>query len=151
MTEGHLALALAAAALGGALAWLAVVCTRVDADAPGRLVAELRVVQLGALLLAFAAATYLGLAVANPAAPGAGLDIALAIGFFVVAGLATTVWEPAGALTRLALAWSVHGAVDLAHAAGLLPVPAATPWYPTAAAMYDVIVAGLCYLPLLRR
>ena len=151
MTETHLALAVAAAALAGALAWLAILCTRTDAGGPERLVAEFRVVQLGSLLLAFAAAVYLGLAVANPATPGAGLDIALAIGFFVVAGLATTVWEPAAALTRLSLAWAAHGAVDIAHAAGLLPAAPATPWYPTAAAMFDVLVAGLCYVPLLRR
>ena len=151
MTEAHLALALAAAALGGALAWLAILCTRIDAGAPERLVVELRVVQLGSLLLAFAAAVYLGVAIAHPDTPGAGLDIALAIGFFLVAGLATTVWEPAAALVRLALAWAAHGAVDMAHAAELLPAPPATPWYPTAAAMYDVMVAGLCYVPLLRR
>lgn len=151
MTQAHLALALAAAALGGALAWLAILCTRIDAGAPERSVVELRVVQLGSLLLAFMAAVYAGVAVANPNAPGAGLDIALAIGFFVVAGLATTVWEPAAALTRLALAWAAHGAVDMAHTAELLPAPAATPWYPTACAMYDVVVAGLCYVPLLRR
>ena len=151
MTEAHLALALAAASLGGALAWLVILCTRVDAGFAERLVAELRVVQLAALLLAFAAAVYLGVAVASPATPGAGLDIALAIGFFVVAALAMTVWETEAALTRLALAWAAHGAVDLAHAAELLPAAAATPWYPTAAAMFDVIVAGLCYVPLLRR
>ena len=151
MTQAHFVLALAAAALGGALAWLAILCTRLDASAPERLVVELRVVQLGSLLLAFASAVYLGVAVANPGTPGAGLDIALATGFFVVAGLATTVWEPAAALPRLALAWAAHGAVDLAHAAELLPALAATPWYPTACAMYDVIVAGLCYVPVLRR
>ncbi|MCY4659084.1 MAG: hypothetical protein OXF93_04620 [Acidobacteria bacterium] len=151
MTQAHLALALAAAAFGGALAWLAILCTRIDAGDPERLVVELRVVQLGSLLLAIVAAVYLGVAVANPNAPGAGLDIALAMGFFVVAGLATTVWEPAAALPRLALAWAAHGAVDMAHAAALLPALAATPWYPTACAMYDVIVAGLCYVPLLRR
>ncbi len=151
MTEAHLVLALAAAALGGALAWLAILCSRLDAGAPERLVVELRVVQIGSLLLAFAAAVYLGVAVADPTAPGAGLDIALAIGFFVVAGLATAVWEPAAALARLALAWAAHGAVDMAHAVELLPAVAATPWYPAAAATYDVIVAGLCYLPLLRR
>lgn len=151
MTPAHLALALAAAAFAGALAWLAILSTRIDPGAPERLVVELRVVQLGSLLLAFVAAVYVGVAVAHPNAPGAGLDIALAMGFFVVAGLATTVWEPAAALPRLALAWAAHGAVDMAHAAALLPAVAATPWYPAAAATYDVIVAGLCYVPLLRR
>lgn len=151
MTPAHLALALAAAAPGAALAWLAILCARADAGMPERRVIELRVVQLASLLLAFKAGVYPGVAVADPAAPGAGLDIALAIGFFVISGLATTVWEPAAALVRLALAWAAHGVVDLAHAAELLPVPGATPWYPTACAMYDVVVAGLCYLPLLRR
>lgn len=151
MTEAHLALGLAAAGLGGTLAWFAIQCTRMEVGSPERLVVELRVVQLAALQLAFVAAVYLGVAIAIPDTRGAGLDIALAMGFFVVAGLATTVWEPAAGLTRLALAWAAHGAVGLAHAAELLPAVAGTPWYPTACAMYDVVVAGLCYVPLLRR
>ncbi len=150
MTEALRALVVGAIALGGALAWLAVLATRTDAASPQRLIAELRLAQFSALLLTLAAAVYVGLAIANEQVAGAGLDIALAIGFFVVAGLVTT-WEPVHALTALSIAWGAHGVVDLAHTADLLPAAIAPVWYPTACAIYDVAVAGLCYLPVLRR
>ena len=150
MTEAFRALVVAALALGGALAWLSVTAARADVTIPDRLVAELRLAQFSALLLTLAAAVYIGLAIAASDIPGAGLDVALTIGFFVLAALATT-WEPVRALTALALAWSAHGLVDLAHTADLLPAAIAPAWYPTACAIYDVVIAGLCYLPVLRR
>ena len=150
MSEALRALAFGSVALGGALAWLAIGAARMDVTAPDRLVAELRLAQFSALLLTLAAGIYVGLAVANPQVAGAGLDIALAIGFFVVAGLVTT-WEPVDALTALALAWGTHGLVDLAHTIDLLPATVAPAWYPTACAIYDVGIAGLCYLPVLKR
>lgn len=150
MSEGLRTLAFGSAALGGACAWLAVSATRVDAKSPERLVAEFRLAQFAALLLTLTAAVYVGLAVAHEHAAGVGLDIALATGFFVVAALSTT-WEPARALTTLAVAWSIHGIVDLAHTADLLPASVAPDWYPTACAIYDVCIAWLCYLPVLRR
>ena len=103
-----------------------------------------------ALLLALAAAVPIGLALGNDDAPGTGLVIAIAAGYFVVAALVTT-WEPVRALTALALAWSTHAVVDLAHAAGVLPPEIVPGWYPPACATYDVLVAALCYLPVLRR
>ena len=36
-------------------------------------------------------------------------------------------------------------------AAGLLPPEIVPGWYPPAGATYDVLVAALCYLPVLRR
>lgn len=123
---------------------------RVNARSPERLVAELRLAQFAASLLTLTAAVYVGLAVAHEHLAGVGLDIALATGFFVVAALSTT-WEPSRALTTLAIAWSIHGIVDLAHTVDLLPVVVAPDWYPTACAIYGVCIAGLCYLPVLRR
>ena len=150
MTEALRALAFGSVALGLALGWLAFSAIRLAVTSPRRLVFELRLAQYSALLLVLAAGIYVGLAVAHEATAGVGVDIALAIGFFVVAALATT-WEPARALTALAIAWGAHGVADLAHVADLLPIGIAPPWYPTACAIYDVGVAGICYLPILRR
>ena len=150
MTEALRTLVFGTGVLGLALAWLAVGAARLDVASPNRLVAELRLAQFAALLLTLAAGTYVGLAVAHPDIAGAGLDIALAIGFLVIGALATT-WEPRQALTALAFAWGAHGLVDLAHIADVLPADIAPAWYPTACAIYDVGIAGLCYLPVLRR
>ena len=150
MTEAVRALVFSTAALGAALAWFAFTTARLDVTAPERLIAELRLAQFSALLLTMAAGIYVGLAIASAEVTGAGLDIALAMGFFVVAALATT-WEPGRALTGLAIAWGAHGVVDLAHTIGLLPATVAPPWYPVACAIYDVVMGGLCYLPLLKR
>ena len=150
MTEALRAFVFGTGALGLALAWLAVGAARLDVASPNRLVAELRLAQFAALLLTLAAGIYVGLAVAHADIAGAGLDIALAIGFLVICALATT-WEPGRALTALAIAWAAHGLVDLAHIADVLPAEIAPAWYPTACAIYDVAIAGLCYLPVLRR
>ena len=150
VTEAFRALALGSVALGLALGWLAYNAARLEVTSPNRLVLELRLAQFSALLLVLAAGIYVGLAIAHENTPGVGLDIALATGFFVVAALATT-WEPTRALTALAIAWGAHGLVDLAHMADALPGAIAPPWYPTACAIFDVAVAGICYLPVLRR
>lgn len=143
-------LALAATALGMVVVWLAVKAVRVDTTSPDRLVMELRLAQVSALLLVLTAGGYVGAAVAQPGSVGAGLDVALATGFFVLAALATT-WEPARALTALAAGWAVHGLIDLGHLAQLVPSAVVPPWYPTACAIYGVGIAGVCYLPVLRR
>ena len=111
---------------------------------------ELRLAQFAALLLVMVAGIYVGSAVAHAATAGVGVDIALAVGFFVVAALATT-WEPRRALTALAAAWGAHALLDLAHLVDLLPSAIVPSWYPTVCAIYDVCVAGICYLPVLRR
>jgi hypothetical protein len=118
--------------------------------APDRLILELRLAQFSALLLVLAAGIYIGLAVAHEETAGAGLDIAIAMGFFVAAGVITT-WEPTQALTALAMAWAAHGLVDLAHITNLLPSTVVPSWYATGCAVYDVVVATICYLPVLRR
>lgn len=138
------------AALGGALAWLAWNATTLDSRSPDRLVMELRLAQFSALLLVLAAGIYVGFALSHPDIAGGGLDIALAVGFVIIAAVATT-WEPARALTVLALSWGGHALVDLAHAVDLLPSAIVPPWYVTACAIFDVCVGALCYLPVLRR
>ena len=88
---------------------------------------------------------------ADPTAPDRLVaELALAVGFLVLASLAVT-QEPGAALTMLALGFAGHAAVDLLHGAGALPSDALPDWYSTACAIYDVGIAGVCYLPMVRR
>jgi len=150
VSEAFRAVLFGYAALGLALGWVAIRVIRLDATSPDRLVLELRLAQFSALLLVLTAGVYVGLGVAHEDTPGTGLDVALAIGFFVVAGVVTT-WEPSMALTVLALAWVGHCFVDLAHMVNLLPAAIAPVWYPKSCALYDVGIAAICYVPVLRR
>ena len=144
MTEAFRATSLAAAAL----AWLSISAARTDASSPARLVAELRLAQLAALLLVLVAGAYVGFAITHETRVGTGLDISLTVGFFVIAAVATT-QDPRVALT--ALAFGAHAVVDVLHRGGVLSDNLAPAWYVTWCAIYDVLIAGLCYLPVLRR
>ena len=150
MTEAVTSFAVVFLAFGGTVAWLALGARRAEPTSGQRLVAELRLAQFAALLLALAAAVPMGFALVHHDVAGAGHVVAIAAGCFTVAALVTT-WEPARALTALSAAWGAHALADLAHAAGLLPPEIVPGWYPAAAATYDVLVAALCYLPVLRR
>ena len=150
MTEAMLAFVFSAVILGGGVVWLATVAVRAEATDPDRLVSELRLAQYAALLLAATATVYIGFALAHDEARASGLVIALVTGFFLVAAVVAT-WEPGRALTALALAWGAHALLNLAHAADLLPAAIVPAWYPAAGAIYDICIAGLCYLPVLRR
>ena len=150
MTDAVLSFAVVFLAFGGTVAWLALGARRAEPTSGQRLVAELRLAQFAALLLALAAAVPMGFALGHDDVPGTGLVVAIAAGCFTVAALVTT-WEPVRALTALAIAWGAHAMAALAHGAGLLPQEIVPGWYPAACATYDVLVAALCYLPVLRR
>ena len=150
MTDAVRSFAVVFLAFGGTVVWLALCAWRAEPTNGQRLVAELRLAQFAALLLALAAAVPMGFALAHDAVAGTGLVMAIAAGCFSVAALVTT-WEPVRALTALAMAWGTHALADLAHGAGLLPPDIVPGWYPPAGATYDVLVAALCYLPVLRR
>ena len=150
VTETTGTLAVGFGTMGLTVAWLAWSAARVDVSSPERLIAELRLAQIAALLLALTSGIYVGATIANNVLVGSGMDIAFAIGFLIVAALATT-WEPSRALIALALAWTTHGLVDLAHLVGVLSSIIVPPWYPTACAIYDVLIASLCCLPVLRQ
>ena len=150
VTEALRATIVAFAALSGALVWQAWQLSRLDAMSPNRLVLELRLAQFAALLLALAAGIYMGLAIGHEQTPGTGLDIAFAIGFFVVAAVVTT-WEPSRALAALALAWGAHCLIDLAHMLDYLPAAIVPSWYATGCAIADVGIAAICYFPVLKR
>ena len=151
MTEGFRTLLVAFVALGAGFTWQAARTAMVPVSSPDRLVAELRLAQIAALLLVLLAGAYIGLAVVHESQPGAGFDIALAVGFFVVAG-ATLLRDPRQALTMLALAFAAHAVLDVAHRPGwLLPDGIAPRWYLLSCAVYDVYIGAMCYLPILRR
>lgn len=150
MTDATLALIVAGAALALALIRLSALATAADPASPQRLVAELRLAQFAALVLAITAGVYIGFALAHASAAGSGLDVALAVGFLVLASVTVT-QDPPRALTLLALAFAGHAIVDLLHGAAILPAEALPGWYPRACALYDVAVAGVCYLPIVRR
>jgi hypothetical protein len=151
VTEAFQMTVAAFAMLGAALTWQAVRAAMVPVSSPERLVAELRLAQMAALLLSLSAGAYIGLAVAHEAEPGVGVDIALTVGFFVTAA-ATLVRDPRQALTILALAFAAHAILDVAHRPGwLLPDGMAPRWYSIGCAVYDVYIGALCYFPILRR
>ncbi len=151
VTEAFQTTVVAFAMLGAALTWQAVRAAMVPVSSPERLVAELRLAQMAALLLSLSAGAYIGLAVAHEADRGVGVDIALSVGFFVTAA-ATIVRDPRQALTILALAFAAHAILDVAHRPGwLLPDGMAPRWYSIGCAVYDVFIGALCYFPILRR
>jgi len=141
--------ALAAATLLAMCAVLSARAVRVPTADADRLVAELRLAQVASTVLAFVAAAYLGSAALEPGVPGASLDVALALGFVIMAATASW-WDPRAALTALSAGFVAHALVDLAHGPGWLPgvVPR---WYVIGCAVHNLATAALCYLPILRR
>jgi hypothetical protein len=150
LTEGFRTVAIGFLGLAAGLTWYAIRTTSIPASSPDRLIAELRLSQFAALLLAMTAGVYIGFAVNFEKQPGVGLDVALAVGFLVIAAT-TLIRDPRQALTILALAFAAHAVVDIAHRPGLLPDGIAPRWYLIGCAMYDVYVGALCYVPILRR
>ncbi|MCA1563705.1 MAG: hypothetical protein LC804_26820, partial [Acidobacteria bacterium] len=120
MTEALRAIVFAGAALGGTFAWISIRTTRMMPGTPEQLVAQFRLAQFGALLLALTAGTYIGFAAAHEQRPGIGLDVALTVGFFVAATTALA-QDPREALTILAGAFVAHALIDIMHRPGLLP------------------------------
>jgi hypothetical protein len=130
--------------------WLSARTSALPSSTPQRLIDELRLAQLAALLLTLSAGAYIGFAVVRESEPGVGLDITIAIGFLIAAGM-SMIKEPRQALTILALAFAAHAVLDVAHRPGLLPYALAPRWYAIGCAVYDVYIGALCYLPVLRR
>lgn len=137
-------------ALGLGLAWQSIRTAAIPTASPERLIAELRLAQMAALLLTLSAGAYIGFAVARENDPGVGLDVALAVAFMLVAAV-TMLRDPRQALTIVALAFAAHAVVDIGHRPGLLPDGLAPRWYAVGCAVYDVFIGAVCYLPVLRR
>ncbi len=126
----------------GVLTWRTV---RIPGHAPHRVVAELRLAQAAAVLLAFSAAFLAGLAAAAPG-PVAALDMAVAV---LACGLAlmTLVRDPRTALAWLGAAFLVRAGLDLAHLVGWLPTVAPGTVL-AGSATANLSAAALCALPL---
>jgi hypothetical protein len=150
VSEAFRTILAAAAVLAGGFTWQAVRTAAVPTSSPNRLVAELRLAQMAALLLTLAAGAYIGFAVVREHDPGSGMDIAIAVGFLVVAAW-TMMRDPRHALMIVALAFAAHAVVNVLHRPGLLPEALAPRWYAIGCAVYDVYIGALCYLPVLRR
>ena len=150
MSEALRTVLIAFGTLAAGFTWQSIRTAAVPPTSPERLVAELRLAQLAALLLTLTAGAYIGFAVVRETEPGVGLDIVLAVGFLVVAAV-TMLRDPRQALTMVALAFLAHAVLDIAHRPGLLPEALAPRWYAIGCAVYDVFMAAVCYLPVLRR
>jgi hypothetical protein len=150
MSEAARMILIASVAFAVGFTWHGVRTARIPVASPDRLVAELRLAQIAALLLAMTAGAYIGFAVTHEDQPGSGLDIALAGMFFLVAA-STMVRDPRQALTILALAFAAHAVVDVGHRPGGLPDGIAPRWYILGCAVFDVYIGAVAYLPILRR
>lgn len=120
------------------------------ASAPDRLVAELRLAQIGALVLALTAGVSIGMALAHAQRPELSIEVALGGMLFVVAAVALF-QEPRLALTLVALGFAGHAVTDVMHRPGMLAADVAGQWYFVGSACLDAVVGALCYLPLLKR
>ena len=150
MTEGLRTLAVAAFALGAGFLVQSLRTAAIPVSSPERLVAELRLAQIAALLLALIAGAYFGFAAVHETRTGVGLDIAFTAGFFVLAGYTMTC-DPRQALTLLALGFGAHALLDVMHRPGVLPEDIIPRWYTVGGATFDLFIGALCYLPILRR
>jgi hypothetical protein len=149
LSEALRTILVAAVAIAAVATWQSLRTAAIPATSPERLVAELRLAQFAALLLTLTAGAYIGLAAVREHQPGVGLDIALAIGFLVVAGN-TLLRDPRQALTMVALAFAAHAVLDVLHRPGILPDSLAPRWYAVGCAVFDVYIGAVCYFPILR-
>lgn len=149
MSEALRTILVAAVAIAAVASWQSLRTAAIPATSPERLVAELRLAQFAALLLTLTAGAYIGFAAVREHQPGVGLDIALAIGFLVVAGI-TLLRDPRQALTMVALAFAAHAVLDVLHRPGILPDGLAPRWYAVGCAVFDVYIGAVCYFPILR-
>ena len=150
MSDAFRTILIAAAALAAGVTWQGYRTAMIPVASPDRLIAELRLAQISALLLVMSAGAYIGFAVSHETQTGTALDIALAVGFFLVAAT-TLVRDPRQALTIVALAFAAHAIVDVAHQPGALPDGIAPRWYAVGCAVFDVYIGAVTYLPMLKR
>jgi len=150
MSDALRTILIAVVAIATGFTWQGLRTAAIPVSAPERLIAELRLAQVAALLLATTAGGYIGFAVAHENQPGTGIDVALAVTFCLIAA-ATLVRDPRQALTIIAVAFATHAIVDIAHRPGLLPDGIAPRWYVIGCAVFNVYIGAVAYFPILRR
>ncbi len=118
--------------------------------APDRLVAELRLAQVAALVLALTAGVSVGLAIGHAPRPDVSVEVAVGGILGLVAAVALF-QDPRLALTIVAIGFAAHAVTGVMHRPGMLPSDLAPQWYFVGSACLDATVGALCYLPLLKR
>lgn len=119
--------------------------SRLEADDSARLIGELRLAHVAAVLLAALGGVPIGLAVGAPEVANGHLDVGLGLAFVVFTGW-TLFQPPQDALLWLSLGFLLLALANLAHQPGWLP-PEITPhWYVVSSASYSLCVASLCYI-----
>lgn len=144
MTETARVLLTAAVLSATGIGAFALRVSRIDPAAPERLIGELRVAQMAAIVLAALGAVPIGLAIG--ATPGGltHIDAAIGVGFVILSGF-VLLRDPRAALWLAAAGFIAHALVDVAHRPGWLRPDLAPRWYIIGCATYDVYFAGICY------
>jgi hypothetical protein len=117
--------------------------TRLDDVGPDRLVAQLRLAQWASLLLGATAGISFGLTIAHETSRFGAVEVMVGAAFLIAAAIAM-LREPRTSLVLLSIVFVLHALFVIAHRPGGLP-PVAPEWYAIGSAIYDVIVAGLCF------
>jgi hypothetical protein len=117
---------------------------------PDRLVAELRLAQVAALVLALMAGVSVGLAIGHAPRPDVSVEVAVG-GILCLVAAVALFQDPRLALTIVAIGFAAHAVTNVMHRPGLLPADLAPQWYFVGSACLDAAVGALCYLPLLKR
>ncbi|MEZ5319894.1 MAG: hypothetical protein R2752_21000 [Vicinamibacterales bacterium] len=144
MTDTGRVLLTAAILAGSAIGVFAWRVTRLDPAEAERLVGELRLAQMAAVVLAAVGAILIGLAASATQVPGAHLDATLGVAFVVAAGFVLR-RHPHEALLAAAIGFLAHALVMLAHRPGLLPPDLLPRWFAIALATCDVYLAAVCW------
>jgi hypothetical protein len=144
VAETALVLAIAAVLSASGLGLVGWRVVRTEPDAPERLIGELRLAQLAAILLATVGAISIGQAIASAPLPGAHLDASLGAAFPMLAVL-ILLREPREALLLAAGGFVLHALFDLAHRPGWLRADIAPRWFLVGSPLFDLFVGGLCY------
>lgn len=149
MSEAQRALAVAALGVLAVLARLAYHAARASSPAE-RLVEEFRLIRFATLILAATGGAGVGLAVVQENLTGTAFEIMVAAAVVALAAIAA-MRDPRQALTMISLGFVGHALVDIAHRPGLLPPALGPRWYFIACAVFDSLVAAICYWPAFRR
>jgi len=118
--------------------------TQADPEDAERLIGELHLAQWMAVVLAGIGTIPLGLALAEPGAPLANLDAALAIVFMGLAGIVLQ-RDPREGLLLASGGFVLHALVDIAHRPGWLSPDLAPRWFTIGCAIDNVYLAAWCF------
>lgn len=149
MSEAQRALSVAALGILAVLVRQAFQAVRATSPAE-RLVEEFRLIRVATLVLAATGGASIGLAVGQEHLTGSAFEIMVAAAVVALAAVAAT-RDPRQALTMISLGFVGHALVDIAHRPGLLPPALGPRWYFVACAVFDSLVAAVCYWPAFRR